>query len=89
MFQGLRQQSLFYILDKGEDLKLNIGQVVSVSNPQPRYNQFTTPQPFGQPEMVVDVKVKVGEDTVEFKQLGANQTIANSGSVVVSDSRRL
>ena len=87
MFQGLRQQSLFYILDKGEDLKLNIGQVVSVSNPQPRYNQFTTPQPFGQPEMVVDVKVKVGEDTVEFKQLGANQTIANSGSVVVSDSK--
>lgn len=87
MFQGLRQQSLFYILDKGEDLKLNIGQVVSVSNPQPRYSQFTTPQPFGQPEMVVDVKVKVGEDTVEFKQLGANQTIANSGSVVVSDSK--
>ena len=87
MFQGLRQQSLFYILDKGEDLKLNIGQVVSVSNPQPRYNQFATPQPFGQPEMVVDVKVKVGEDTVEFKQLGANQTIANSGSVVVSDSK--
>lgn len=87
MFQGLRQQSLFYILDKGEDLKLNIGQVVSVSNPQPRYNQFTTPQPFGQPEMVVDVKVKVGEDTVEFKQLGANQTIANSGSMVVSDSK--
>jgi hypothetical protein len=37
--------------------------------------------------MVVDVKIKVGEETVEFKQLGANASIANSGNVVVSDSR--
>ena len=87
MFQGVRPSSLFYILEKGEDIKLKTGQVVSVSNPQPKFNPLPITQPYGQSEMVVDIKVKVGEDTLEFKQLGATQTIANSGNVVVSDSR--
>ena len=87
MFSGVRQGSLFYILEKGEELKLKIAQVVSVSNPQPKFNAIPMAQPFGQSEMVVDIKVSVGEETLEFKQLGATQTIANSGNVVVSDSR--
>lgn len=69
-------------------MNLKIGQVVSVSNPQPRYNQFGNSNAYGvQPEMVVDVKIKIGDETVEFKQLNANASIANSGNVVVSDSR--
>ena len=87
MFSGLRQNNLFYILEKGEDLNLKIGQVISVSNPQPKYNQFNTTNAFSQPEMVVDVKVKVGEESLDFKQLNANMNIANSGNVVVSDSK--
>lgn len=87
MFQGLRQGGIFYILEKGEELNLKIGQVVSVSNPQPKYNQFSQPAYGQQQEMFVDVKVKVGEETIEFKQLNANLNIANSGNVVVSDSK--
>ena len=88
MFQGLRQGGIFYILEKSDDINLKIGQVVSVSNPQPRYNQFGNTTTYGtQPEMVVDVKVKVGEEVMEFKQLSANMNIANSGNVVVSDSK--
>lgn len=88
MFSGLRQAGIFYILEKGDEMNLKIGQVVSVSNPQPKYNQFVNPNTYGvQPEMVVDVKIKVGDETVEFKQLNANASIANSGNVVVSDSR--
>jgi ribosome-associated translation inhibitor RaiA len=84
MFSGLRQAGLFYILEKGEELKLRIGQVISVSNPQPKYGQYS----YGsQPEMTVDVRVKVDEETLEFKQLNANANIANSGSVIVSDSK--
>lgn len=85
MFSGLRHNGLFYILEKGEELKLRIGQVVSVSNPQPKYGQMPN---FGsQPEMTVDVRVKVDDETMDFKQLNANANIANSGSVVVSDSK--
>ncbi len=89
MFQGLRQQGLIYILEKTDNgLILRTGQVVSVSNPQPKYNQMGTMPHFGaQAEMVVDVTAKVGEEVVEFKKLGANLSIANSGNVVVSDSR--
>ena len=84
MFSGLRQNGLFYILEKGEELRLKVGQVVSVSNPLPKYGQFGYT---AQPEMVVDVKVKVDEETMEFKQLNANASIANSGNVIVSDNK--
>ena len=87
MFQANRQGNLFYILEKGEELRLKIGQVVSVSNPQPKYgSQFSVPA-FGQSEMTVDIRVKVDEETMDFKQLNANASIANSGNVVVSDSK--
>lgn len=87
MFSGLRQQSLFYILEKGQNPSLKVGNVTAVSNPQPKFNQFPASQPFGQAETVVDITVKVGEQTMEFKQLPSNLSIANSGTVVVSDSR--
>ena len=87
MFQGLRNNSLFYVLDKGENPNLRIGQVVSVSNPQTRYPSFNngfTPQPM---ETVVDVKVKLNDEEVDFKQLPANGQIANDKNLVVSDSK--
>ena len=87
MFQGLRANSLFYVLDKGENPNLRIGQVVSVSNPQTKYPAFNngfTPQPM---ETVVDVKVKLNDEEVDFKQLPANGQIANDKSLVVSDNK--
>lgn len=87
MFQGLRTNSLFYVLDKGENPNLRIGQVVSVSNPQTKYPSFNngfTPQPM---ETVVDVKVKLGDEEVDFKQLPAYGQIANDKNLVVSDNK--
>lgn len=87
MFQGLRTNSLFYVLDKGENPNLRVGQVVSVSNPQTKYPAFNngfTPQPM---ETVVDVKVKLNDEEVDFKQLPANGQIANDKNLVVSDNR--
>ncbi|MBS5410800.1 hypothetical protein [Bacteroides thetaiotaomicron] len=90
MFQSLRQSNIFYILQKGENPELKVGQVVSVSNPQPKYGQYVPGQNYAQNmETVVDVSVKVGEETIDFKQLPANLSIANFGmnGVVVSESR--
>jgi hypothetical protein len=75
------------VLDKGENPNLKIGQVVSVSNPQTRYPSFNngfTPQPM---ETVVDVKVKLDDEEVDFKQLPANGQIANDKNLVVSDNK--
>lgn len=88
MFGGIRQNSLFYILDK-QNLTLTVGEVESVSNPTPKYGQGNYAQPFGQPEMFVDVKVKIGETVNEYKQLSTGLSVANAGNVVVSDSRDL
>lgn len=87
MFQGLRTNSLFYVLDKGENPNLRVGQVVSVSNPQTKYPAFNngfTPQPM---ETVVDVKVKLNDEEADFKQLPANGQIANDKNLVVSDNK--
>ena len=88
MFQGLRPNSIFYVLDMSGEPVLKIGQVVSVSNPQ---SKFPTYQP-GQMSMqgtetTVDIKVKMQDGEAEFKQLPSNAQIANSGTLVVSESR--
>jgi ribosome-associated translation inhibitor RaiA len=89
MFSGLRTNSLFYILEKGEKPVLKVGQVSSVSNPSPKYGQYPTTPMFGQQmETIVDVSVKVGDETMEFKQLPSNLSIANLGqNVVVSENK--
>lgn len=89
MFSGLRTNSLFYILEKGEKPVLKVGQVSSVSNPSPKYGQYPTTPMFGQQmETVVDISVKVGDETMEFKQLPSNLSIANLGqNVVVSENK--
>ena len=88
MFQGLRQNSIFYVLDKQGEPTLKIGQVVSVSNPQAKFPTYQPGQFNPQPmDMTVDVKVKMPDGEAEFKQLPANGQIANSGNVVVAESR--
>ena len=88
MFNGLRQGSPFFILEKVDEPKLKIGSVVSVSQPQPKYNNTFIPnQQFG--EMTVDVVVKVGEEEIKFEKWPSNMSIANFGAngVVVSESK--
>ena len=85
MFSGVRQNNLFYILEKENEPKLKIGQVVSVSNPQPVFGQ-----PYGQTtDNYVDITVKVDGETMEFKKLPSSASIADSGKdgVVVSDNK--
>lgn len=88
MFQGLRTNSIFYVLDKSGEPTLKIGQVISVSNPQSKFPSYQPGQFNPQPmETTVDVKVKMQDGEAEFKQLPSNGQIANSGDLVVSESR--
>lgn len=88
MFQSLRQGSLFYILEKGETPKLKVGQVVNVSQPQAKFNT-SFPLPPNGAEMIVDISVKVGNDTIDIKGLPSTLSIANFGAngCVVSESK--
>lgn len=86
MFQGLRPNSIFYVLDKSGEPTLKIGQVISVSNPQPKFS-YQPGQFNPQLETTVDVKVKMPDGEAEFKQLPSNGQIANSDNLVVAESR--
>jgi hypothetical protein len=86
MFQSLRPNNQLYILRKDKPA-LEIGSVVSVSLPVPKYQM----QPnFGQPqEMVVDIVAKVNNQDVTYQKIPATSDIADfgNGGIVISDSR--
>ena len=71
MFQGLRQNSIIYILEKNGVPSLKVGQVMSVSNPQPKFGTFNA---------------KVDNETMELKQLPASSNFANLNGAFVSDN---
>lgn len=78
MFSNLRSNSQLYILHKDTAPYVEIGQVISVSQPQPRYqlNNFMSPQ-----ELVVDVVVNVNGNNVTLQKLPANLDVADQGTV--------
>lgn len=87
MFQNLRPNNTVYILKKDNRPIMEIGSVVSVSTPTPKYQM---PPVFGQQqEMIVDVVVKVNNQDITYQKLPANADIADFGNtgVVISDSR--
>lgn len=88
MFSNLRTNSQVYILHKGNSPYVETGSVISVSQPMPKFNptNYMNPQ-----EMVVDVVVKVNENTLNLQKLPANQDIAEqgtaTGAIVITTSR--
>lgn len=86
MFQGLRQGALLYVLDKRKP-SLEIAQVVTISNPMPKYN--ATANMYGTFEQVVDISVMTSSGQVDYKQVPALLSVANFGTegVVLSDNK--
>lgn len=92
MFQGLRQHSPIFILEKGEKPIIKIGYVETISNPMPRFGQSAIPVMGQQVDTIVDVSAKVGDDIIDLKKLPANQsfaTLEGNANVCVSDSREV
>ena len=78
MFSNLRTNSQIYILHRDANPYIEIGQVISVSQPQPRYQQgsFLAPQ-----ELVVDVVVNVNGSNITLQKLPANLDVADQGTI--------
>lgn len=88
MFSNLRTNSQIYILHRDATPYIEIGQVVSVSQPRPRYqtNNYISPQ-----EQVVDVVVGINGNNITLQSLPANLDVADqgtiNGSLFISTSR--
>ena len=88
MFQSARTNQQFYILTKGINPRLDIGTIVSVSQPQMKFPQI--PSNISS-DWIVDISVNVNGSTQSFQRLPANKEIADFGegygNIVVSISR--
>ncbi len=88
MFSNLRTNSQVYILHRDTTPYIEIGQVVSVSQPRPRYQtkNYIAPQ-----EQVVDVVVGINGNNITLQSLPANLDVADqgtiNGSLFISTSR--
>ena len=78
MFSNLRTNSQIYVLHRDAEPYIEIGQVVSVSQPRPRYqtSNFMSPQ-----ETVVDVVISVNGNNITLQSLPANLAVADQGTL--------
>ena len=78
MFSNLRTNSQIYILHRDATPYIEIGQVVSVSQPRPRYqtNSYIAPQ-----EQVVDLVVSINGNNITLQSLPANLDVADQGTI--------
>ena len=82
MFSALRQGSVVYILEKGENPVLKVGQVVSIT--QPNYSSN-----FLMNGSTIDINVKVNNQNMDFKNVPSSQSVANYNNAVITDTKEL
>lgn len=81
MFSALRQNSTLYILEKGENPTLKIGQVISVT--QPNYNNYMINN------QTMDINVKIGEDSMDFRNVPCSQSVTSYNNIIISETKEL
>lgn len=88
MFGTLRAGSLLYILNKGENPSLTVGQVLSTTPPRAKVENQFLQNPL-QMEQVIDITVKVGDDTKTFSNVNTALSIVDTGAnnYVISDDK--
>ena len=88
MLYGLRAGAPLYVFYKAEP-KAEILEVVSVSNPVPQFPTYTAGMPQMQPQRIVDIQARRGEELVKFEKVPADVPIADFGptsGIVLSES---
>ena len=82
MFSALRQGSVVYILEKGENPVLKVVQVVSIT--QPNYSSN-----FLMNGSTIDINVKVNNQNMDFKNVPSSQSVANYNNAVITETKEL
>lgn len=88
MFASLRAGSIVYILDKGENPSLKVGQVVSVTPPKPKFPTSFVPNPMSV-EQVMEINVKAGDESFVFNNINPTLSVVDTGinHYVISDDK--
>lgn len=81
-FQNLRNNNTVYILHKEPHIQLEVGKVINVTPPVPKYGgQFT--------EFVVDLSLEVNKSTINFQKVPANLDITDVNTSTVITCNKL
>lgn len=89
MLHGLRAGAPLYVLYKSEP-KMETLEVVSVSNPVPQFPTYTAGIPSAQPQRIIDIHARRGDETVKFEKVPADVPIADFGptsGIVLAESK--
>ena len=84
MFSALRQGSLVYILDKTNDLKFKIGEVVSMSAPRANYGD-----PFNS-QSCIDFRINVDGTICDYNAIPSSCSIVtyNNNKIIISETKQ-
>lgn len=82
MFSALRQGSVIYILEKGENPTLKIGQVVSITQPSYSNNFLVNGS-------TIDINVKVGDQNMDFKNVPSSQSTVTYNNAIIAETKEL
>ena len=84
-FQNLRSNNQVYILHKDSNIYLEVGKVVSISVPTPKFGPGSMYN-----DMTIDLQVDVNGTTMNFQKLPANADIADFGNnIIVACTREI
>lgn len=86
MFQSLRVGTPFYVLHKNVP-KIEIGEVLSVSAPMPQYDATYHAGMLMQSKSIVDISIKIGEQTIRLEKLQADREVDDYNGMVVSANK--
>lgn len=79
MFGNLRIGTQVYVLYKN-DPKIEIGEVQNVGVQYPQFGATYIGNTLQPQRMVIDIKVKVGEEVLDLQKLPADASIADFGT---------
>ncbi len=82
MFSALQQGSIVYVLEKGDNPTLKVGQITGIT--QPNYNNN-----FLMNGSTVDISVRAGEQTMDFKNVPSNLSVATYNNAIISETKEL
>lgn len=78
MFSGLKQNSIVYILDKSNSISFKTGTVTRINS---KYNQLNPM------DALLDITVSSSDGNYSFEKIPSSLSIANYGTLVLSDSK--
>lgn len=82
MFSALRQGSIIYILETGEQPKLKIGEVLGCTQPNFGNNFLGN-------NGTLTINAKAGDQTFDFKNVPSQQSVATYNNAIIAETKEL